>query len=308
MRKVLEALLKELENGRVCELATILRVEGTAPREPGCTMLIGEDGTPLAGTVGGGSTEYHALETAAALLKNGENGEAVFTHGADIPSCRTEVTVRFTCCRPGDGLLIAALREALSRKEGTLRLLSAGGARFLPGVRPERPDGVEGTDLYLPSAERVVIFGAGHVAQALCPLLKTLGFSVTVYDERAELADSLHFSAADRVLAGPFSADIVKATGAGPEDCIVIMSATHATDEQILSRFTDRAYRYIGMLGSGKKAAAIRDSLMKKGVPEARLKNIHIPIGLDIGARTPEEVALSVAAELVGIRAGTFTR
>lgn len=308
MRTVIEAWLNELDNGRACELVTILAVEGTAPREPGCTMVIGQDGRILAGTVGGGSVEYEAVKKAALLFKEGQSGEAVFEHGSGIKNeadfYGAKVTLRFTYCGETMRTFLPSLREAFSADRGRLVVHPSGKIEFFAGSIPEETVKDGALCLYLPPKSRVLLFGAGHVAQALCPLLKTVGFSVTVCDERKELACRERFPQADGVLAAPFSEDIAELTGAGAEDFIVIMSATHRTDELILSRFADREYRYIGMLGSRRKAAAITGSLIEKGVPEARLKEVHVPIGLPIGARTPEEIALSVAAELVKVRSG----
>lgn len=304
MRAVFEALLRETENARPCVLVTISSVSGTAPRGPGTSMLVGEDGTRLAGTVGGGDAEWQAQSRAVTYLKAGKNGRETLTHGSGA-----KITLRFTCCPGPEKIPVRVLKEALSSGGGTLLVPKAGEASFLPDVKTEQTDG-ETLYLHLPPKERAILFGAGHVAKALCPLLNTLGFSVTVYDDRKELAQSSRFPEAEAVLTGPYSGDIAAVTNAKAEDYIVIMSASREKDEQILSHFTDRSYRYIGMLGSRQKAAAIRDSLTKKGVPEARLKEVHIPIGLDIGARTPEEVALSAAAELVKTRAetGSVTR
>lgn len=309
MKSVFATLLQELNNGKSCELVTILSVSGTAPREPGCSMLVGSGGRPLAGTVGGGRVEWQAVNRAAELLNAKESGEEVFAHGmkteTDGSSCGAKVMLRFSFCEAANAALVQALTEALSSGGGTLRLSPGGEASFRPGERVSEVLKEDILSLYLPPQDRVLLFGAGHVAQALVPLLRPLGFSVTVFDERSGLADPAHFPEARNVLNGSFSEDLPARTGAMPEDYIVIMSAAHSSDELILSHFMDRTYRYVGMLGSRKKAAAIRERLMKKGVPEARLNKVHIPIGLSIGARTPEEVALSVAAELVKTRAET---
>lgn len=309
MKSVFSTLLKELDSGRACELVTILSVAGTAPREPGCTMLVGENGRQLAGTVGGGSTEWQALKKASELLRVKGNGETVFTHGyrteAGAMTCGADVTLRFTYCSDCDGSLIHPLKEALDADGGTLVLPPSGRGEFRADERPGSVFCDDTLFLYLPPADRVLLFGAGYVAQSLVPLLKPLGFTVTVFDERKDLADRLHFPEAHAVLTGSFSHDLPALTGAKNSDYIVIMSATHEQDEKILAQFCDRDYRYIGMLGSRNKATAIKDTLMKKGAPEARLSKVHIPIGLSIGACTPEEVALSVAAELVKTRAET---
>ena len=307
MKTVFSALSRELEAGRVCELVTILSVRGTAPREPGCTMLVSSSGEQLAGTVGGGCIEWQALKMAARLLKNGESREEIFEHGCrtepEGESCGAVITLRFTFCSPEDTPLRTALALAADSRSGTLFLKAAKKTEFLPGIKPKALFADGTLALYLPPPDRVLLFGAGHVATALVPLLKPLGFSVTVCDNRPDLAVRARFPEAEAVLCSPFTEDLTAVTDARPEDYIVIMSASHGTDGMVLSHFLDKDYRYIGVLGSRKKAAAIREKCLKKGVPEGRLDAVHIPIGLSIGARTPEEVALSVAAELVKVRA-----
>ena len=156
--------------------------------------------------------------------------------------------------------------------------------------------------LPLEVGERAVIFGAGHCAQALAPLLASVGFRVTVYDDRPALATPALFPQAERVICAPFDR-IGEHIALAREDYIVAMSSTHDSDLCILRQALETEHAYTGMLGGRPKRAFIAGKLLEGGVPQARLERVHTPIGLSIGAVTPAEIAVSIAAELVMVRA-----
>jgi xanthine dehydrogenase accessory factor len=149
---------------------------------------------------------------------------------------------------------------------------------------------------------RLVIFGGGHVSAALCPLAKNIGFQVTVVDDRAEFADSLRFPEADELIVMPFEqAD--SALCFTPADFVVIMTRGHLHDHQVLRQVLIKPLGYIGMIGSRKKRETIFKALREEQFSEDLIKTVHTPIGLEIQAETPEEIAVSIAAELILVRA-----
>jgi len=145
------------------------------------------------------------------------------------------------------------------------------------------------------------IFGAGHVSLYLCTLSKMVGFQVTVFDDRPEFASSLRFPEADEVVAQPFD-QILKDYTFGPNDFIVIVTRGHLHDHQILREVLKKPPRYIGMIGSRHKRDVIFKALKEEGFSEDQIQSVHAPIGLDINAETPEEIAVSIVAELIQIR------
>jgi xanthine dehydrogenase accessory factor len=150
------------------------------------------------------------------------------------------------------------------------------------------------------------VVGAGHIALPLARLGVLLGFRVVVLDDREDFATGDRFPDASRVLRVDF-ADPFAGARPGPEDFVVLVTRAHRYDFDCLHRLVDDAAppRYIGMVGSRRRVRAAFGALLEAGVPAERLVTVHAPIGLDIGAETPEEIAVAIAAELVAVRRGT---
>jgi xanthine dehydrogenase accessory factor len=150
-------------------------------------------------------------------------------------------------------------------------------------------------------AERVVICGAGHISRALAPLCVQVGFDVLVCDEAEEAATRARFAEPVR-LADTFDPREwgVPLDGA---TSVVIVTRDHAVDQQLLEALYDRDLAYLGCVGSRGKLARFRKRLEHKLADPARLARVRGPVGVDIGAQTPEEIAVSIVAELIGERA-----
>ncbi len=147
------------------------------------------------------------------------------------------------------------------------------------------------------------IFGGGHVSQKIVPLAAGVGFKVVVIDDREAFAEPGLFQGADEVRCVPFDGAFghldVK------EDAfLVIVTRGHLHDKTVLQQCLEAKATYIGMIGSLRKIAIIYEKLVEEGAAEEDLKRVHAPIGLDIGAETPAEIAVSIVAELIKVRAG----
>jgi xanthine dehydrogenase accessory factor len=146
-------------------------------------------------------------------------------------------------------------------------------------------------------ARRLFVIGAGHVGVALARLARQSGFAVALVDDREEyLARSGFKDKAETVCAGPGEVGLL---GVEKSSFVVICTRGHSLDREWLQRLVDLEPRYLGMLGSRHKAGSIFESLAKAGVPRGRLEAVRTPVGLDIGALTPEEIAVSIVAELI---------
>lgn len=154
----------------------------------------------------------------------------------------------------------------------------------------------------LAAPERLILFGAGHISAALCPLAKGIGFRVTVTDDRPEFAHPSRFPRADKLVVLPF-VEAVKEIRVLPADFVVIMTRGHLHDQEVLRQVLPLRPAYIGMIGSRRKREVIFRALQKEDLPGDLLQSVHTPIGLSIGAETPEEIAVSIAAELIQVRA-----
>ena len=170
--------------------------------------------------------------------------------------------------------------------------------------RPDDDSGGAGFDFLEPLAPlpRLLIAGAGHIGQALCRLAVPLGFEVTVIDDRADFASPGRFPDADRLVVDPPG----RALGSLPADAgtyIVIVTRGHKDDTSALRACIRSQAAYIGMIGSRGKVALVRERFLVEGwASAAEFDRVHTPIGLPIGSRTVEEIAVSIAAELVQVR------
>jgi xanthine dehydrogenase accessory factor len=152
----------------------------------------------------------------------------------------------------------------------------------------------------LPPAE-LYIFGAGHVAASLYKVARIAGFDITVVDDREAYASRERFPEAQEVLAEDFD----KATGRlkpSESSYIVIVTRGHRDDMRVLRWAVQTPARYVGMIGSKRKTITIFKQLQKEGLPPELFERVHAPVGLDIGAITPEEIAVAITAELIAKR------
>jgi xanthine dehydrogenase accessory factor len=147
----------------------------------------------------------------------------------------------------------------------------------------------------------LVLFGGGHVGQALCRVATTAGFEVTVADPREELLVAERFPDAASLL-DDYEAEDMARLPFGPDAFVVIATHDHQIDQQLVERVLARDFRWAALVGSQRKAALTRERCLNKGIAEALVDRLRCPAGLDIGAETPEEIAVSIVAEMVQVR------
>lgn len=159
-------------------------------------------------------------------------------------------------------------------------------------------------ELFLDSltpAPSLVIVGAGHIAQPLCSMGSALGFRVTVVDDRPSFASRERFPEAAELRVGYFRDELARLP-LHRSTYVVIVTRGHAHDEEALRAVIDSEAAYIGMIGSRRKVRTILDRLAESGISNQRLGSVYSPIGLDIGAESPAEIAVSILAEMVAVR------
>ncbi|TAL39300.1 MAG: XdhC/CoxI family protein [Spirochaetes bacterium] len=150
----------------------------------------------------------------------------------------------------------------------------------------------------------VYIFGAGHVSQKLAYLTPFLDFQTVIVDDRKEYANEKRFPRADRIVVPETMENCMKDLRISRNSYLVIVTRGHAYDAAVLAQALETDAGYIGMIGSKRKRETIYNHLRRSGVQEAALARVHSPIGIDIEAETPEEIAVSIAGELIQKRAG----
>ena len=147
------------------------------------------------------------------------------------------------------------------------------------------------------------LFGAGHVAQPLARMAKAVGFRVEVADDRVKFANAMRFPEADLIVVDEFAAAAAKMT-LGRETYAVVVTRGHKGDADALEAVLGKGLRFVGLLASRPKLVHLATALEERGVSPAEIATIHAPLGLEIGAATPEEIAVSVLAEMIAVRRG----
>ena len=202
----------------------------------------------------------------------------------------------------GDARLDALTRDyasALFARHGAETVYAGEGglqARALPAA----------TSIYLEVVESrhvLLVVGAGHIGRSVAELGHFLGYYVAVIDDRPEFADPALLPQADEVLCEDFETALARSP-IGPNTSVVMVTRGHKQDELSLRRCLGRGAGYIGMIGSKRRTAAVLEHLRAEGFDPAELAAVRTPIGLDIGAETPEEIAVSIVAELILLRRG----
>ena len=325
MRAMLNTMKTHLLRGEDLVLVTVVASSGATPRGAGARMLIGPQGR-IVGTIGGGAVEYRSEQIAREVLASRSSlGHQFSLTRDDVQNlgmiCGGNVTVFFHFLPAGDPAAIALAEEAEERfaKGQDFWLVSdlaAGGClRLADKSDPElaaclarHPQRIqtEGKDLYIEqiaSSGKVYIFGGGHVAQELVPVLAHVGFSCVVMDDREEFAKPELFPGAKQVILGDFRR-IGDYLSIGEEDYVCVMTRGHAFDTLVQAQVLKCAPCYCGVIGSRHKAAGVRKMLSQEyGLSDAELDRVTTPIGLDIKGETPAEIAISIAAQMILVRA-----
>lgn len=149
----------------------------------------------------------------------------------------------------------------------------------------------------------VYVFGGGHVSRALCPMLSATDFRVVVYEDNEEFAKKEFFETAEKVVCAEFTKinDNISITEG---DYAVVLTRGHKSDNEVIRQILSKCPSYLGVIGSRKKVGVMSDYLRNCGFDEEDIKAINSPIGLEIGAVTPSEIAVSITAQLISHRAG----
>jgi xanthine dehydrogenase accessory factor len=150
-------------------------------------------------------------------------------------------------------------------------------------------------------APQLFLFGGGHVSKAIARIARTVGFRIVVIDDRPSFANKDRFPEADEVVVDAFEG-VVEKLPVDPSSYLIAVTRGHQWDQTVIEQAVWTNARYIGMIGSRRKIALMWKKLEEKGIPRHLLERVHAPIGLDIHADTPEEIAVSVAAQLIQVR------
>ncbi len=292
---ILETIVADVESGRAVALCVVLQKQGSVPQVPGAAMLVRSDSSSI-GTVGGGVVETEVRHDALELMEEGRSAllELSLDHDdimGGVGTCGGRMSIGIMSITSAANLKPFAEALELIRRHKPARV----------PIVVEHAGKLLEYRLHVDVPPTLVIAGAGHVGQALANLAAGLNFHVVVIDDRAEVASRERFDERVELVVD----DIVDALRQYPIDAgcyIVVATREHRQDREALEAVVQRPAGYVGMLGSRKKSKAILNALAEAGVPREMIERVHTPIGFSIGAVTVNEIAVSIAAELIQVR------
>lgn len=345
MKKLIRLALQILQKNEEIVIATIIKRQGSAPREAGTKIVIRNDGSFI-GTIGGGLIESQVIETAKNVFKSGQSVLNSFdmTHeqmetGSMICGGKVEVLIDIFKPNSPDLSVLQTIFQAYTQQNAAFTITSIASDQkkgcqtehclleksgLIKGDTPfshELPDSIktqiissklpavfelEETKIWvepLVFPKKLFIFGAGHVSRPTAALSASVGFQVIVLDDRKEFIHADFFPepiVARAVEDFNFCLDDLNIN---QNSYLVIVTRGHFYDKSILSQALKTDAEYIGMIGSRTKRDKIYSYLLEEGFKQEDLNRVHSPIGLKMGAETPEEIAISIVAELVNTRA-----
>lgn len=315
-----KASLREHEGFVLC---LALQTHGSSPRCAGTWMGVKASGE-LVGTIGGGSLEAVALREALAALEaktshcvhhllSGSNSDTGMICGGDITLC---YVVFDHTSLPA----VVNMSNLLTTQEGGWLVLEhlKGKVSFhvydhheQPLKFVESPHALSTSFIYdhkkevfiqrLKQEGRTYIFGGGHVGQAVAAVCARAGFSVVVIDDRPGLISENRYPTSVCTKLGSYT-NISASCSLTHDDAVIITTAGHRSDLHVAEQALKASPAYIGCLGSSRKTAFLHEKLLEKGFSPSEVDSIHMPVGIAIGAEGPEEIAISIAAELIAWR------
>lgn len=336
-------ILALLENDKPAVLITVIDKQGSGPRSPGAKIVLAEDGTfwgTIGGgqvekrAIGFAETLFTSTTQAAVdhyQLKPGHEGENIDMlcggrvsllferFAADEENRQLFRRFKELDETPGKGVWVIDLdavdirqqaqRTLLSRDETVSLRFAALQAQLFTGGKVGRKSHlltVDGTSWFIDSfssAGHLILIGAGHIALEVARLACSVDFDVSVCDNRPEFASAERFPMVDSVVVVAEYEAIFDQVSASDDAYIVILTHGHSYDQTALEQALQTDACYIGMIGSLRKRDAIYANLRDRGVSDDQLRSVYSPVGLDIGAESPVEIAMSIIAELISKRA-----
>lgn len=319
MKKVFLKIYDAIKSGNAAVLVSVISNSGSTPRGTDAKMAVLKDGS-LSGTIGGGAVEYKSTQLALEALKKKLSYIKRFRLAPDGVAdlgmiCGGDMDVYFQyieACEENIKLMENVIIQ-LGRNENSWLITEIEDNIWKMSIHTH--DGFDSSSqrelvrdngkIYfldvLTEAGKVYIFGGGHISQKLLPVLDSVQFKCIVVDDKCEFANSTLFPKAEKIVIDNFN-NWEKALVAA-SDYVVILTRGHINDYGVLVQALKTEACYIGLVGSRTKLAKTRERLLSEGFSETDFKRIYAPIGTDIKAETPEEIAVSIAGEMIKVRA-----
>jgi xanthine dehydrogenase accessory factor len=278
-------------------VCTGVRTRGSTPQKMGAVMLVARDGQTL-GTIGGGCVEADVRTRALQQLDSNAGG-SLFSFKLDHDLGWDDGLV---CGGTMDvATQVIDSLESAAPYQVARELLAVGREAAVRVTVPDESGTAHTFTRTLEPHPTLVIAGAGHVGAALADIASRAGFNVTVIDDRPDFVSPDRFPSATHRIIGEIEIELTRYP-ITPHTYVVIVTRGHRRDGRALGAVVQSDARYVGLIGSKRKIVTIFEDLHRQGVSREQLARVHAPIGLDLGAVTPAEIAVSIAAELIAVR------
>ncbi len=311
-----QLVLKSLEQNLPVMLLYVLDSKGSSPGRQGFFMAINARGE-MEGSIGGGIMEQKFVELAKERLKIKEDTISVRKQVHDKQAatnqsgmiCSGEQTVLLYRIKQEDLIPIQQMVACLQLNQNGLLELRPSGIRYFTSINPDHDYRFtfqsESNWLYqerIGYKNHLFIVGAGHCALALSKVMKMLGFYIHLYDDRPGLKTFLQNQFVHEKMVLNSYEELNELISSGDNHYAVIMTFGYRTDDIALRALINKEFKYFGVLGSSKKIEKMFSDYKKEGIHPDLLNNIYAPIGLPIHSQTPEEIAVSIAAQIIEVK------
>ncbi len=305
----------KLANGNSIYLLINIESNGSSPGRQGFGMAVCSDDR-LYGSIGGGIMEYRLVGDCKVMLQGNQHKifskkqvhKGSVTDGSGL-MCSGEQTVAFIPMNSSDLANIKLITSCINNKETGLLQITQDGYSFnlLEEEREKQYQCSiinENNWIYsevIGHRNSLYIIGAGHVGYAVSKLFSQLGFKVIVIDNRPKLSMLTDNQYADEKMVIDYK-NIADYVVDSDTSYVVIMTNNHTHDKEVLSLLVKKKVKYLGLMGSKEKVAGLMKSMNKSGFTNTELKWVHSPVGVSINSKTPDEIAISIAAEIIGVK------
>ncbi len=327
MKEMYKKIFSQLKSGHDVVLMSLYKSIGSTPRKMGAKMAYFADDSTV-GTVGGGAIEYDCTQLAKKSLNQQKSFQKTYILNHNDAQnlgmvCGGSASIFFHHLFASDSKTVDIFQKICSfldnnTKSYLVSILDENNPQIgtfddtngLQNVSQDinveptsfiTPHYFEEKKIYIEPLTQtgvVYIFGGGHVSQALCPMLISTDFRVVVYEDNEKFAEKSLFGNIEKVVNNSFL-HINEHINITENDYAVVLTRGHKSDNEVLSQIMSKHPSYLGVIGSKKKVKAMVDYLLSCGFDEDEIQQIHSPIGIEIGAVTPAEIAVSITAQLI---------
>ncbi len=316
MKETFDFIEKQLEKNNKIVLLTVINWYGSSPGKTGFKLAVSSNGS-FFGSIGGGAMEHRLVEKMKKKLNSSEElypEIEFYNHDPDAKDnksgmiCSGNQTIAFIPLHKKDLHEVRLMLSIINNKEKGIWVINPNGMSIVPNkvLGKRKITKIKSEKIWeyaeqLGMPDTLFIFGGGHVGLALSKVFYNLNFRVVILDNRKDLNTMKANHFADEKIVIDY-ADSGKYVTNGFNIYVAVVTFAHKSDAQVLKQMINKDIKYLGMMGSAKKIETIYDNLIKEGISTSSLAKVFAPIGVPINSETPDEIAISIAAQIIKVK------